>query len=285
MAPQDRKSHGVLINAYLGLEKTDEAKAAADDYLKAAGESPEALVDYAGVLGRLKDKDGARAALDRSIALKPTSTAYYERSRLQDNGEARLADLDRAVALAPDDTDLLYRRAAYLIEARQYAKAQKDLDAGLAKAPEDGNLLFYQARLLAETSRYPEAVAVLDRVIKVDPGNVTVLNERCWTRGMWGRQLDQAMPDCDAAVTAAPKSGAIRDSRGLVHLRAGRLDKAIADYDAALALEPDTSASMYGRGIAKLRKGDRVGGQADLEAARKMDKEIAGRFAGWGVRP
>jgi Flp pilus assembly protein TadD len=51
--------------------------------------------------------------------------------------ESALADLCRAVALAPDDPDLLYNRAHVLRGLGRSDAALRDLNAAAALAPED----------------------------------------------------------------------------------------------------------------------------------------------------
>jgi tetratricopeptide (TPR) repeat protein len=112
-----------------------------------------------------------------------------------------------------------------------------------------------------------------------------LLNTRCWLRAGWGRQLDLALADCEAALKTNPTAAALLDSRGLVNLRLGKLDAAVADYDAALKASPRLATSLYGRGMAKLKKGDASSGRADLAAARTLRPDIAATFDRFGLKP
>ena len=103
--------------------------------------------------------------------------------------------------------------------------------------------------------------------------SATAYNPRCWSRASLGRELDQALADCNYSIEAA-RSSTNLDSRGLVYLRRGEYDHAIADYDAAINLKPKSDWSLYGRGLAKLYKGDKVGGDADIAAAKLLAPRI-----------
>jgi tetratricopeptide (TPR) repeat protein len=110
-----------------------------------------------------------------------------------------------------------------------------------------------------------------------------VLANRCWTRAVLGRELPQALDDCDAALRLKPDNAGTLDWRGFTNLRLRRLDAAIADYDAALKLNPRLAGSLYGRGLAKRWKGDNAAGEADAIAAKAIQADIAGEFARYGV--
>ncbi len=117
---------------------------------------------------------------------------------------------------------------------------------------------------------FEAAIPPLDRWIDANPRDdrlAGVLNERCWARALWGRDLDKALADCDAALRLTPHTSNILESRGLVRLRLGQLDGSIADYSESLKLQPKNAWSLYGRGLAELRKGAKAEGDADLQAS------------------
>ena len=98
-------------------------------------------------------------------------------------------------------------------------------------------------------------------------------------------QLQPALADCNEALRLRPDFANALDSRGFVHLKAGRYDEAIADYDAALRIDPKKVASLYGRGMAKRRKQDFAGGNADIAAARALKPDVSAEFARYGISP
>jgi tetratricopeptide (TPR) repeat protein len=74
------------------------------------------------------------------------------------------------------------------------------------------------------------------------------------------------------------------DSRALTYLKLGNLDAAIADYDAVLSAKPKLDSSLYGRGLAKRKKGDADGAERDIAAAKAINAGIADIFAPYGVQ-
>lgn len=176
---------------------------------------------------------------------------------------------------------------------RGLAKAQNqdfngalaDLDAALVLRPTDTEALMTRASVYGALKRPDDQIGDFDKVLAIRPRAGEALNGRCWTRAELNRELDKALADCNAALKLIPNSPAFLDSRGLVHLRAGRWDDAIADYTSALEGAPKQPWSLYGRGIAKLRKGDKKGGKADLAAGKASWDGIEAAFDAYGIKP
>jgi tetratricopeptide (TPR) repeat protein len=82
----------------------------------------------------------------------------------------------------------------------------------------------------------------------------------------------------------APNDPYTLDSRALTYLKLGNLDAAIADYDAALSAKPELDGSLYGRGLAKRKKGDSEGAEQDIAAAKAINAGIADSFARYCVQ-
>jgi tetratricopeptide (TPR) repeat protein len=108
--------------------------------------------------------------------------------------------------------------------------------------------------------------------------------QRCWSRAVIGKQLQEAVEDCNKAQSLAPKIPQILGYRGFINLKLGQFDKALADYDAAFALTtaPDNAEWLYGRGVAKVRTGDARGGNTDIDRAKSIKADIAEDYAKYG---
>jgi tetratricopeptide (TPR) repeat protein len=130
---------------------------------------------------------------------------------------------------------------------------------------------------------YDHAIADFSEAIRLDPSNADYLNDRCWARGLAGRDLSQALNDCDESLRLAPGSGTTLNNRALVQLKRGAFNRAITDSNAALKLDPKDANSLYGRGQAKLKNGDIAGGNADIANAKTIDPGIVAAYARYGV--
>ena len=100
---------------------------------------------------------------------------------------------------------------------------------------------------------------------------------------MAGRDLPQALSDCDQALRIRPNYESALKSRGLVFLKLDRPNDALVDYSSALKQNPKNAFSLYGAGLARLRKGDNDG-NADLDAAKAIDAEVADEYARYGLK-
>jgi tetratricopeptide (TPR) repeat protein len=142
--------------------------------------------------------------------------------------------------------------------------------------------------IYVRAGQYERGIAQYDAWIGQHPKDERLsqaLNGRCWARAQWGKQLDVALADCDAAIKRGPRTANLFDSRGLVKLRLGQVDEAIADYDQSLKMQPKTAWSLYGRGLAKLKKGDKAGGEADMAAGLALQPNLRAEARRAGLDP
>lgn len=257
---------------------------------KAAGLDADALRRRAAAAEARRDFANAFADLDRAIALEPENAElYYDRSlwRLASRAPANVAaDIETALRLKPDYANALVLRAHMRLAAGEMDKAGADFDAAVKAAPDRPDLELEAAHAYAQAREFDRAIARYDAWIGRYPGSfemVDALNGRCWTRALWGRELDKALADCNQAMRRGSKLSEVLDSRGMVRLRRGEFVQAIADYDAALKLQPKLAPSLYGRSLAKQKAGDSAGAAADLQAAAAIQPDIADRMKALGI--
>ena len=205
---------------------------------------------------RFGEYDKAIADHNEAIRTDPTYAAGFMH---RGNAYARHGDFDRAIAdhteairLGPKDADAFYNRGYTYSRKGDHERAVADYTAGL----------------------------------ELDANNSRLWGQRCWSRAVVGKQLQEALDDCTKASSLASKIPQILAYRGLVDLKLGQFDKALADYDAAFALTkiPDHADWLYGRGMAKLKKGDAAGGSADIARAKAIKADIAEEYAKYGIK-
>ncbi len=239
-----------------------------------------------------RDYVHALADLSRAVELAPDNPRYL-RERAQLRLATRqpflaMADLDQVLKLTPDDAEAHLIRARLRASGRDRAGEEADVDAADKAAPKQADLRIALGSFYTALDRYDQAVAQYDQWLAAHAGDSrepAALNGRCWARALAGRELDKAQRDCDAALRLQPRTPAFLDSRGLVELRRGDLDRARADYDTALQLQPKLAFALYGRGVVRTRTGDATGGQADIAAAAAVDAQVAERARRAGVAP
>jgi tetratricopeptide (TPR) repeat protein len=238
------------------------------------------------------DVAGGLADLDRALALAPDSADYLQQRANFRAGQGQtdkaLDDLNHLLKIKPNDVDGLLMRAGLRRVRDHDADVRADIDAAAAAAAKSSDRRLEIGGFYDALAAYPQGIEQYDLWIAAHPDDnrrPMALNGRCWARAMTGQELDRALKDCNAALAARPHTPAFLDSRGLVRVRTGDYARAIADYDEALTARSDMAWSYYGRGIAKLRLGQKEAGEADLAKARKIDPKVPETAAKLGVAP
>lgn len=223
----------------------------------------------------------ALADFDRAVAMAPTEGHYLHQramARLADRQMLpALADLDRAITLAPADAEARLTRAGLRLSGGDREGAKADLAvADTALAPSANGRMALGA--MYNRADMPEASAANYaqwlRTHRDDGRRGAALNGRCWALAVMGRDLDEALDDCNAALKLTPGSPNVLDSRALVQLRRGDLPAALADYDAALKVRPRQAWSLYARGIAAAKAGRAEEARANRAAALAINSRI-----------
>jgi len=265
-----------------------------------AGAAPPDNLDAAGLARRgaasagRHDYADALADLTRAIAMAPTEPSYYyERGRAylgNKQGDLALADFDRTIELRPDDVPALLARAE--LRARRHEPPQAltaDLEAANRAAARGSEDRVRLGNLYQYAGNMPAAIAQYSAWIEVrereDVAMPWVLNSRCAARAKWGQELDRALDDCNKALRLRPNDAAFLSTRALVYLRQGSYDRAIADYDVSLKARPNTPWLLYCRGIAKQHRGLAGAGKADIDAALAQQPTVAADATKFGINP
>jgi tetratricopeptide (TPR) repeat protein len=172
-----------------------------------------------------------------------------------DDFDARLADIDKALSLAPNFWAGLVAKAGLAEERDDFAGAARLYGEALGILRDDPGLLTQRAIALTRAGQDGEAERDFTqaRTLAVD---ASTLNNICYTKAMAALALERALEECNASLLLAPDNPGTLDSRGTVLLQMGRLDEAIADFDRALEKSPNMAPSLFGRAVAWSRKGD-----------------------------
>lgn len=197
------------------------------------------------------------ADLDRAVAMAPNEGRYVflrAQGRLA-NGQLLLAaaDLDHAATLMPDNADVRLARTRLRLMNRDPAGAAEDAAAADAGLPPGSDRRLQLGGLFDTLDKPEAAIANYDAWLRMhgeDADRATAFSGRCWARALLNRELDRALSDCNTALRLRPGTAAFLDSRALVQLRLGKVDRALADYDAAITVAPRNALTLYLRGVA-----------------------------------
>lgn len=261
-------------------------------YAKAIADDPKDALGYtnrANFLAGVWDWNGAIKDIDAAIAIEPSASLYLLRARLRQtvgDDKGALADAEAALALDPGAGGVIRMVAIQRFRTgnREPALAmlRERMGLGGKERLEHASTL---STLLVEARRGEEALAVLDDVIRTNPGNAKLLNQRCWVKGTANVQLDTGLRDCTRAIELAENPSSIYDSRAMIYFRMGRYPEALEDLNAALDISPDLTASTFLRGIVHRRMGKIAESDADLSAARFMSPRVDEDYGRWGIKP
>ncbi|HXA39510.1 MAG TPA: aspartyl protease family protein [Phenylobacterium sp.] len=258
------------------------------------GEQPKTAAEFARRASAEAARREFQAAIaddTRAIELEPDNGRHY-RARAMARLAARqpvlaMADLDEALKRQPDDPEALMRRGELYLASRDLARAKSDFEAAFKLAPADSSLVATAGVAYARAGQYESAIRQLDTWIAAHPKDEDLpraLSARCYSRAAWGKELEMALADCDAALRR-DRTSEVMTYRGLVLLRLGRLDEAIVQYTAAIKSQPRAAQALYGRGLAELKKGQKAEGDADLAAALAIGPGLAAEYQRLGLAP
>lgn len=195
-----------------------------------------------------------------------------------------LTDVNRAIALESGNAFAHAVRARLYTDKGEYTRAITDWDETIRLAPDTSGNYWRRGIVWQELESYGRAIADYDRALELTPNAAEYLNSRCFVRAIQGRDLDQALADCEAAlrINDAPY---ILDSRAAVKLASGDFAGAYTDFDVAYGRDPALAASLYGRGLAQIRLGRTEAGRRDIAEALVQDPDVADTYEKMGQRP
>jgi tetratricopeptide (TPR) repeat protein len=229
---------------------------------------------------------------DQAIKLDPDNVDnYYQRgvAYLNDRrGTLALPDLSEVLRRNPQYVPALLVRGAMYVEEKEEAKARADFDMAVRADPSDGRTELVIAGIYQSSKHYALAIEKYDHWLDTflkDPRVSSVLNSRCWSRALLGKELERALADCNASIKKGSANSMNLDSRGMVYLRLGKYDQAIADYSATLKLQPKQAATMYGLGLAKAKKGLSKEGEQYMQSALGLSQDAGDFFKEVGLVP
>ena len=188
----------------------------------------------------------------------------------QGRPEEGLAEIDRALALAPDHAEAILNRANIHRMLGRNEEALAGFTRALESRPDWPQVLNNKGSVLQDLRRPAEALAAYDHALRLQPGNSQVINNR-GSALMDLKRGAQALSAFDDALRLAPDDAVVLTNRGNALRLLGRHAEALACYDRAVALKPDYEKALYNRGgvLAHLKRAGAA--LADFERALVLD--------------
>jgi len=229
----------------------------------------------------------SRAINSGTLDKSALATAHFFRSfgyAHLSQPERMRGDCDAIVALEPDDSLGYDCRGDMSGAAEKYDAAIANFSRALQLNPRDGLALLGRGDALQLKGDFAGSIPDFDATLKLNPPSSEALNNRCWSRGVIGKELDAALSDCNEAIRLGPSANRY-NTRAFVRFRLKHYVEAIRDDDAAVNLDGKDGSSFYIRGLAKRALGDSAGGRADIAKAISLDPAITQRYRSYGISP
>ncbi len=237
---------------------------------------PEAFYRIAQ-LNLLPGGDAKRAAkaLDKSIELESEdlrlrAKALTLRASTQKDPKKKIADLDAAILVQPENAVALRTRGLEYGKQGKLEKALADFKAALKIDPDNAPTYEAQAMVLATMEKYDEALVCLDQAQQLEPKSVVPLMRRAQVHSLQSN-FTAALHDLDRAIAMQPDNVAVLILQAEVYHTLKQLDKALAAVDKALELRPKATMARRLRAMLLADAGKMGAAIDDLKALLKDD--------------
>ena len=184
--------------------------------------------------------------------------------------DAASADLERALAMDPNNSDALALQSIIAIvqndRDKALALARKAVDAAPKSATAWIALSYAnQARFDLEGAREN-----LYEATRVDPGNALAWARLSEIQASFG-ELDKALDTARKAESLAPNLSLTQNVLGFAYLMQVEIDEAKAAFEKAISLDQAAPLPRLGLGLAKIREGHLEAGGQEIEIAASLD--------------
>ena len=263
---QDRRGQQLLQEAFAAFQQ---------------GHSAGALQKYDAALGsRLSTRH-------RAFAYGGRSTVFLAEKKV----DRAIADLNQAIALAPDVSEFFLARADDYLQKGDSDRALADYSHALALSPGSFRALLQRAKIEAERKQPDAALHDLNEALRLQPGNLEALQDRGNAYGIKG-DWKNALVDYESVLRLLPETQLLgRDAfrqriaelkdriaidlreQGVTRFQQGNLVEAIRLYDEALTYSPSpgtTTTVLTNRANARFRLGDHEGAQKNYDEAIRI---------------
>ena len=202
------------------MTSIDEPEAAERLARRVAGLGPSGSIALAEDLG-------SRGQFDESASLY--KAAALDRSAARDAARSSLAIASlarRGTAAGHDLSDWLLERA-------------------IAIDPDDSELIYAKASLRHLQGRLEEAVKAYDELAARAPANMLFLNNCAWILSEELNRPLEGLERIEALIIKAGSQPHTLDTRGVIELRLGRVDQALRDLEAAAGSIPSAAICYH----------------------------------------
>ncbi len=182
---------------------------------------------------------------------------------------AELAEMNRRLAVTPDDAEALIYRGWLFTRQQKWPEAIADLEHRLQLRPGDSADDCLLGEAYQETGQLAAALSAFSRLLERAPED----HQARFQRGLLALNLAQprlAADDFRRVLAVEPDMDRARYRRAQALTRLGQYDEVMADLDILIPKAPVNDALYELRGIVRGALGDRDQARADREKARSL---------------
>lgn len=227
---------------------------------------PEAV---ASLTNALRNKTDVAAAVPGA---QPNKTpAVYAKV---DKNKLALADLDKAMRVAPNDVSLREMHANLRIAMKDWDGAAEDYNMIAKAKPNDPAVLLKRAEIRYHADKFDEAAIDYRRSLRLGVAENTVRSGLCHSLARAEEMYQQAIDHCSKELAQNAAAVEVLESRGLAYFRMGKYADALRDFSDAAKAKPDDPRYRFERGVAMVKLGDDAG-RKDIAAATEIMPKVA----------
>ncbi|RFC33429.1 MAG: putative PEP-CTERM system TPR-repeat lipoprotein [Candidatus Nitrotoga sp. SPKER] len=310
--PGEKESAEISVargNAYLALDKGQEAKESFEQALKDKPDFPDALIGLAKLSIKEKNIDAATRFSEQAVTQNPQNTEVLlfkgDLLRAQGKTESALAVYDQVLKLQPDNNSAHLNKAFLELDVGKFDAAKADIDAARKTTPNNLTIFYAQALLDFRQGKHAAALESLQKVLQVAPEHMPSVLLAGAVQFALGSlpQAEQHLkkyleknPDNLFArklmVSTLLKSGRTQNAidvlapalkvaqqddtqlfaiAGESYMQAGDYAKATEYFTKASALAPQAAELHTALGLSKLALGENDRAVAEMETAAALD--------------
>jgi putative PEP-CTERM system TPR-repeat lipoprotein len=306
--PQTAPLLAMRGNAFLALNRFDDAKASFNRAAELKPDLPEALIGQGKSAVADKDLTAATQYSDQAIAKNPQNPEAWifrgDLLRTQRKVPEALAAYDSALKLQPTNSSIRIVKANLEITAGKFADARADIEAARKIAPNSLGVLYVQALLEFSEGRNAAALETIQKVLRGAPDHMpsvllagsiqyalgaTQQSEQDFKKyltnnpgNMYASKMlaaslmkngdtTHAITLLEPALQRNPQDPQLWLLAGETHMKARNFVKANEYFNKANQLAPGASAVHTALGMSKLAQGDADDGVSELEKAAAMN--------------
>jgi serine/threonine protein kinase/Tfp pilus assembly protein PilF len=211
-----------------------------------------------------------------ALAAVPTALGALALERLREAGEPHAhEEAPKPAKLVEAQTFRKHiDRGRSLLRAGELERAAVELERAVALRPQDFWAQFYRGACAHRCGKHVEALCSFSAAIALAPESPLAYYNRALAHAACGNPI-AALCDYDRALALAPKMASAALNRGVLHYQQGRHAQALADLERALEHGADPAVAHYNLALVHLARGERSAARKSVAKALEHAPEHA----------